>query len=230
MRLLVRCWNVFHGRTVPETRRQHLEGMIRLVSEDEPDVVCLQEVPVWALAKLAGWSGMSASAAVTKRALLGPLAGFLQRLDARRIRSPFTGQANVVLLAPSLRVVGSSEHAVSTAGERRIAQLVRVVVPTGALLLVNTHLTTRDEAAARRELDRIAELVGSEGPCVLCGDLNLRGAALPAFSEPLPGIDQILVRGLTVVRGPEPWPEERRRSGEVLFSDHAPLEAEMMWP
>ena len=34
--------------------------MVELVTEDRPDIVCLQEVPVWALKRLAGWSGMQA--------------------------------------------------------------------------------------------------------------------------------------------------------------------------
>ncbi|MDX6465015.1 MAG: hypothetical protein QOI27_55, partial [Gaiellaceae bacterium] len=44
------------------------------------------------------------------------------------------------------------------------------------------------------------------------------------FSEPLPGsIDQILVRGLPSTP-PVAWPEERRRAGGRLLSDHAPVE------
>jgi hypothetical protein len=49
------------------------------------------------------------------------------------------------------------------------------------------------------------------------------------FSAPIRGIDQILVRGFELVRGPEPWPEERRRIGNHLLSDHAPVEAALAW-
>ena len=76
MRLLVRTWNLFHGRTLPESGRTELEGMVRLVTADAPDVVCLQEVPVWALRQLPGWSAMSAFGAVTTSgwaAYMGPL-------------------------------------------------------------------------------------------------------------------------------------------------------------
>jgi endonuclease/exonuclease/phosphatase family metal-dependent hydrolase len=43
------------------------------------------------------------------------------------------------------------------------------------------------------------------------------------FSEPIPGLDQILVRGAEASR-PRPWPEERRRLRGRLLSDHAPVE------
>ena len=43
------------------------------------------------------------------------------------------------------------------------------------------------------------------------------------FSEPIPGLDQVLVRGAEASR-PERWPEERRRLGSRLLSDHAPVE------
>ena len=58
MQLLVRTWNLFHGRTYPETRNVVLERMIRLIAEREPDVVCLQEVPLWSIARLERWSAM----------------------------------------------------------------------------------------------------------------------------------------------------------------------------
>ena len=49
---LVRTWNLFHGNADPPRRALYLRRMIELVVADEPDVVCLQEVPVWALRAL----------------------------------------------------------------------------------------------------------------------------------------------------------------------------------
>jgi len=51
--------------------------MIRLISLDAPDVVALQEVPLWALGRLERWSGMRALWAVAVPSLLGPLARVL---------------------------------------------------------------------------------------------------------------------------------------------------------
>jgi hypothetical protein len=73
--ILVRSWNLFHGNAKPPERRAFLEEMVRLASEDRPDVLCLQEVPIWALARLAGWSGMQAFGDVAAPARFGPFPG-----------------------------------------------------------------------------------------------------------------------------------------------------------
>src|SRR5438105_2724011 len=57
--VLVRSWNLYHGNTVPPSRRNFLERMVRLAAEDRPAVLCLQELPAWALPRLQGWSGMT---------------------------------------------------------------------------------------------------------------------------------------------------------------------------
>jgi len=55
--LLVRTWNVFHGNAHPPGRKGFLRKMVELASADGPDVLCLQEVPVWALPRIDDWSG-----------------------------------------------------------------------------------------------------------------------------------------------------------------------------
>ena len=47
--MLVRSWNLFHGNTVPPQPREYLREMLRLATADDPDVLCVQEVPAWAL-------------------------------------------------------------------------------------------------------------------------------------------------------------------------------------
>ena len=64
--MLVRSWNLFHGNTVPPGRRAHLDEMVELASADEPGVLCLQEVPAWAL-------GRFTAGDVAERPALGPL-------------------------------------------------------------------------------------------------------------------------------------------------------------
>ena len=54
--MLIRTWNVFHGNAVPPERRAFLAEMVRLASADDPDVLCLQELPAWALPRLGDWS------------------------------------------------------------------------------------------------------------------------------------------------------------------------------
>jgi endonuclease/exonuclease/phosphatase family metal-dependent hydrolase len=84
--------------------------MVRLASADRPAVLCLQEVPVWALALLDDWSGMPAVGVVAQRPSLGPfpstpeLGRVLTDLHHGLMRSAFTGQANAILLASDLRI------------------------------------------------------------------------------------------------------------------------------
>lgn len=227
--LLVRTWNLFHGRSFPETRELHLERMVRLVSEGGPAVVCLQELPLWALPRLETWSGMRAVATRTKHALAGPLGRRFQQLHPRWFRSAITGQAMAVLLGRQVGLEGMEPHVLGPRGrrERRMCQLVRARAEGTPLALVNVHLSTT-EAAARTELDRLSTLLPAETPAIVCGDLNVAGLGLPGFSEPGSGIDQILVRGLEVVRGTAAWPDSMRTTGKGLLSDHAPLEAEFV--
>src|SRR5947208_2162970 len=85
--------------------------MVRLASADAPGVVCLQELPVWALGHLERWSGMTATGDVARRPTLGPLRStpevgrVLTELHHGLLRSAFTGQANAVLLCRAYAVV-----------------------------------------------------------------------------------------------------------------------------
>jgi endonuclease/exonuclease/phosphatase family metal-dependent hydrolase len=107
------------------------------------------------------------------------------------------------------------------------------------LVIANLHATGNvDRRLADAELLRAATFVDGfadpEEPIVLGGDFNLtlqNSHVLPelvgppwGFEGATPGgIDHILVRGLTAT-APVPWPEERRRAGDRLLSDHAPVE------
>jgi hypothetical protein len=66
--VLVRTWNLFHGNATPPERKGFLEEMVRLAAADWPDVLCLQEVPAWAIGELGGWTGMTAFVEVAERA------------------------------------------------------------------------------------------------------------------------------------------------------------------
>jgi endonuclease/exonuclease/phosphatase family metal-dependent hydrolase len=207
--------------------------MVRLATADEPDVLCLQEVPVWALAHLGAWSGMSSIGAVAARPRL--LSAELGRLitDVHHgvLRSAFTGQANAVLVRRSLRILEKHSFAVSRRGEgeRRVCQAIRLAE---AGLVGNFHVTT---GSADEQFLRAAAFVDALAqpgePVILCGDANVRPGQGRTygelrgwgFSEPAPGIDQILVRALPSTP-PLVWPEERRRAGGRLLSDHAPVE------
>ena len=217
MPLVLRTWNLFHGNAVPPERRAYLREMVELITADEPDVVCLQEIPVWALTYLGEWSGMHASAAVARTPLLWSvlLGRLVTGLHHGLLRSALTGEADAILMRRPLRVGRSRQAVVSESGLRRIVHGVEIE----DVFIANFHISADED-----QLRRVVEFVQEEERVVLAGDANLPSAGAPGFSAPLPGsIDQILVRGLPST-APVAWPEERRRLDGRLLSDHAPVE------
>ncbi len=195
---------------------------------DAPDVVALQEVTPWALGRLEGWSGMTAVGVVTKRVVLGPLARALHLLDPVHVRSGLTGQANAVLLNPHFRLAERARAVILNPDsplERRVCQLLRITAGAERVTVANFHATAHQTKLARRDIKRVADVLADERACVVCGDFNVPGGALPGFSQPIEGLDQILVRGLELERPPARWPDKRRRARGLLLSDHTPVEA-----
>jgi hypothetical protein len=160
--------------------------MVRLVTADRPDVACLQELPVWALERLDGWSGMASFAVVAQPPRLGPLPSSarlgraLTALNHGLLRSAFTGQANAILVAPAMRPLAVDSITLNPrpfrhvqarwlrlppvarlawAGERRICHAVRLEPADGpAVLVANLHATaySPDHRLADAELLRAA--------------------------------------------------------------------------
>lgn len=237
--MLVRSWNLFHGNTSPPTRRAYLEEMVRLATADVPDVLCLQEVPVWALAYLERWSGMPVLTAVARRPRLPrPLDRVITALNPGLLRSLFTGQANAVLHRPELGVRDTSVFVLNErgllgigTGERRVGQIARLEPPDGrTVLLCNLHATNSARQArpqVARAAAHVLELAEPDEPVVLAGDFNLTpDLRHVGFTEGGSGIDHVLVRG----GEPSPlhvWPDERCRLHGMLLSDHAPVEREI---
>jgi endonuclease/exonuclease/phosphatase family metal-dependent hydrolase len=214
--MVVRTWNVFHGNTHPPQRRAFLREMIELVTQGDPDVVCLQELPLWSLPQLERWSGMRAATVVARRSRVesARLGGWLTSLNHGLLRSALTGEADAILARAPFVDRGSA--VVSTLGLRRVAQAIRL---ESGIVVANCHTHGEDQ------LQRVAEFIGDEERVVLAGDVNLVPPYdLPGFSDALPGsIDQVMARGLPAGT-PFAWPEERRRFGNRLLSDHAPVE------
>lgn len=208
MAILIRSWNVFHGRTLTPGRRAYLREAIELATGDQPDVLCLQELPLWSVAHLEAWSGMASFAARTRHRL-GQLGRRPTDVHHGRLRSSLTGQANAVLIARRHEV---SDHrrlvlndrwwvarqarrlglgfrsTLAWTVERRVAQAVRIR-PASAdwLVLLHLHLThLPDRRLAEAELRRAVSfgegLVAVDEPVVIAGDVNLT-AASPAMSE-----------------------------------------------
>ena len=201
--MLVRSWNLFHGNTVPPGRRAHLDAMVELASADEPGVLCLQEVPAWALSRFTAGD-------VAERPSLGPLpippaAGrALTDLNTGLFRSLFAGQGNAIQLGTGLRVLEHRVLALNShrfrraetrkleldlvarlawAKERRIVQAVRVAGAGRPFVVANLHCTSYrpDQRLAEAELVRAAWFTLSfarpEDVVVLAGDFNVTALA-----------------------------------------------------
>jgi endonuclease/exonuclease/phosphatase family metal-dependent hydrolase len=208
--VLVRSWNLFHGNTVPPQRRAFLHDMVRLAAADEPDILCVQEVPAWAL-------GEFTLGDLAARPILGPIpitariGRALTDIHHGVLRSAFAGQGNALQLSARLRVI---EHRVLTlntrqfrnaqaralglgaiarfawAKERRIVQAVRLAAPGGRTFVVaNMHCTSYppDDRLPDAELLRAArfaaELARPEDVQVLAGDFNVTAARSPTLRE-----------------------------------------------
>ena len=204
--ILLRTWNVFHGNAVPVERRAYLSEMLRLATADDPDLLCLQELPVWSLDRLEAWSDMRVSATVARRPQIGPLPSTpelgrrLTDLNAGRLRSAFSGQANAILVARRHRAEPAGEIVLNArsfrraqsrwlrldlaarlawAKEPRVCHAVRVRLADGATALVaNLHATgSPDKRIPDAEVLRAAAfayaLARPDELCVLAGDFNV---------------------------------------------------------
>jgi len=191
--------------------------MVRLASADGPDVLLLQEVPVWAIVPLAAWSGMNVFADVAQRPQFGPLpisarsGRMLTAVDHGRLRSAFSGQANAILLRKSVdatlhetltlnpaafrraqaRSLGLDMVArLAWAKERRVCQAVRL---EPGIVVANVHASGSlgDPRIPAAELARAAEfaegLAGEGDTVVIGGDFNCVAAHIALDGYSDPG-------------------------------------------
>jgi endonuclease/exonuclease/phosphatase family metal-dependent hydrolase len=197
--VVIRTWNLFHGNTLPPGRRRYVEQMVRLVTEGEPDAVCLQEVPPWAIGRLEAWSGMHVFGSTAARPMLGPipitaeLGRHLTDVHPGLFRSGFEGQANAILVRRTIiarHVVTLNPFLFRFATARRLGlpwlrelawgkehrQAIAVRLEGGATI-ANLHATNAGdvrlpEAEVERAVQWAGELAGND-LCVVAGDLNI---------------------------------------------------------
>ena len=202
--MVVRTWNIFHGNTVPPGRHRYVEEMVRLVTHDRPDFVCLQEVPPWALEPIGRWSGMQVYGEVAARATIGPLPSTpdlgrrITDLNPGLLRSGFEGQANALLVSPERKILArhvvtlnplsfrlrkgrrlglSAVSQLAWGKERRQCIAVRL---DGGLVVACLHATkARNPRVPDAEIVRAARWtarLAGDAPCILAGDFNVDAA------------------------------------------------------
>ena len=239
MRVLT--WNLFHGRSVPETPRSLLPEFRAALSAWDWDVALLQEVPPW-------WPPILARAAAADHARTALTsrnhALWLRQAIAERrpdlIRSN-GGGANAILLRRGAGVLTDHRRHTLTRRrpERRVAQAVALRGgAAGALTgdddvplwIGNLHASEADPLPrARADGARAAAwlaAVASGAPAVLGGDFNDRApvhTGLRAVASR--SVDHVLVPpGIDAAGKAHTLKRARRIDGATRrLSDHPPL-------
>ena len=246
------------ARGYRHVRRKLLDEMAGLMVQDAPDLVLLQEVPVWAGPLLRELTGMGVTLAPAYGAHVPfvhvplPLAvgAAVGRALPDLVRTQFEGQANAVLYGAGLLLVSARRAQVNERrrlrGEPRIAQLVRLRHRAAGreFVVANVHLDPGDNREqverarlpARTLRPRRADDPGRRRECA--GQLAGRARARAA------GLDRGLVptcphRPHLRPRLPDGRPahalgldaREIRLEGAlpVRLSDHDPVDAVISW-
>jgi endonuclease/exonuclease/phosphatase family metal-dependent hydrolase len=216
MPLRVLTWNLFHGRSKPETPRSLLPDFAALLQSWEWDVALLQEVLPWWPAELGRACRASARMALTSRNCLPAIQ---RRLAAPRpdVFKSWAGGCNAILV----RGRRIEEHRIvrlRLLPERRVAHGVRL---DDGLWITNLHAQVHLDRQSRADVDRAAEattLWADGAPALLGGDFNLKGEPTAFGFRHLAGhwVDHVLGRGMRVTgRG--------HTLHRGTLSDHAPL-------
>ena len=207
MALLVRTWNLFHGNAKPPEHHAYLEEMVHLATADRPDVLCLQEVPVWALKWLDDWSGMRSFGAIAARPLIRSveLGRIVTSLNRRFFRSGLTGQANAILLRPELPALATDSIVLNPPGFRR-----RIARELGLdwRLKLRWAKERRVCHAVRTDALTVANLHGSNIPGWRVPDAELMRAAVFADSFAEPDDVLVLAGDFNVIREHSPTLEQ----------------------
>jgi endonuclease/exonuclease/phosphatase family metal-dependent hydrolase len=216
MAMRVLTWNLFHGRSVPETPHSLLPDFAALLASWEWDVALLQEVLPWWPVELGRAANASARMALTSRNVLPPI----QRLVAEprpHVLKSWSGGSNAILVRGQAIV----EHRIvrlRLRPERRVAHGVRLADGTW---VTNLHAQVHLDRRAQTDLDRAAEATtawAAGAPTVIGGDFNLKGEPTAFGYRHLAGhwVDHVLGRGLRATgRG--------HTLHRGTLSDHAPL-------
>ena len=211
---------------MPPERRGYLREMVELVTADGPGIVCLQEVPVWALRHLEAWSGMRA---------LGAIAA-VPRVECRARPVDHRAPPRPPALGPDgpgerdARGAGPRRRGGTDARDQRARRAPRLPGRRESTGSASSGTSTRRAAGCRRAVPPRRRLRRGRGrardPCGRREPAARRGRDLRRAGEPgllasrSPGsIDQIVVRGLAV----DAARRRGRRSGAASMAGSSPI-------
>jgi endonuclease/exonuclease/phosphatase family metal-dependent hydrolase len=191
MRVLT--WNLFHGRSVPESRRALLPEFTDKIAGWEWDVALLQEVPPWWPPLLAQATTTEHRRVLTSRNTLAPVRRAIASRNPDLLGS-WGGGSNAILARGVVL-----EHRTARLAwwpERRRVHGVRL--ENGAWV-VNFHATTEPKERTRADVERVVTVSSAWAagePLVIGGDFNLRRPEVPGFAHVCGHhVDHVFARG-----------------------------------
>ncbi|HEX5924325.1 MAG TPA: endonuclease/exonuclease/phosphatase family protein [Baekduia sp.] len=213
----VLTWNLFHGRSVPDTKHALLEEFTDKISGWNWDVALLQEVPPWWPPALARAADAEQRTVLTSRNALLPVRRWIAERRPDLIKAN-GGGANAILVRGD-RIAAHTALRLRLWPERRMLHAVHLA--DAGIWLANVHATANPKPLARADMVRCGETLArwaGAAPALLGGDANVPDPTVPGFSD-VGGhrIDRFFIRGAPAVVTPARTLE---RDG---LSDHAPV-------
>ena len=217
--VLLLSWNLFHGRSLPPTRRSLFNEFAARLGEWSWDVALLQEVPPWWPQRLADELGVDQRSALTSR---NALPGLRRALAERRpeLLKSNGGGCNAILIRGDTAPGDHRFAVLRTRPERRVVHGVRL----GDTWIANVHAQVWSEERAQLDAATAAAHVfawAGDAPAVLGGDFNTRAPHPPGLTD-LGGhkVDRVLARGWTAASA-------AKTMDHGHLSDHAPIVIEL---
>ena len=149
----VLTWNLFHGRSVPETKHALLDEFTDKISGWDWDVALLQEVPPWWPPALARAAGAQQRTVLTSRNALLPLRRWIAERRPDLIKSN-GGGANAILVRGD-RIAAHAALRLRWRPERRMLHAVHLAA--AGIWVANVHATANPKPLARADMVRCGE-------------------------------------------------------------------------
>jgi endonuclease/exonuclease/phosphatase family metal-dependent hydrolase len=213
----VLTWNLFHGRSVPETKHTLLDEFTDKISGWDWDVALLQEVPPWWPPALARAAGAEQRTVLTSRNALLPLRRWIAERRPDLVKAN-GGGANAILVRGE-EIAAHAALRLRWRPERRMLHGVHLAA--AGIWVANVHATANPKELARADMLRCGETVtrwAGDVPALIGGDANVPDPTVAGFNDAGGHrIDRFFTRGALAVATPVRTLE---RDG---LSDHAPV-------